>query len=114
MREKPVFQEKPALFEKPALPDESIGKTASDKGPSPSLVLWERRSKGQRQPSLECLLRIAAHGNASNARDLLEKASQRGINPTAIVATYLVTGTETSDGPRWDYYHAWVVGGDTR
>lgn len=76
----------------------------------PTSLLWERRERGHRQPSLECLLRIAPYGSESNVRDLLSKASQRGIRPAIVVATYLVTGAETPDGPRWDYYHAWVIG----
>lgn len=79
----------------------------------PGSVLWEQREQGHRQPSLECLLRVAAHGSASNARELFSKASRRGVDPAAIVATYLVTGTETPGGPRWDYYHAWVVSSST-
>ncbi|WP_139653570.1 MerR family transcriptional regulator [Raoultibacter phocaeensis] len=88
----------------------SGGSASSEPTGESTSVLWECRKRGHRQPSLECLLRIAPYGSTSNVQDLLSKASQRGINPTAIVATYLVTGAETSDGPRWDYYHAWIIG----
>lgn len=94
-------------------PDNTAGKSMPDTPALPSKpipFLWEQRKRGRCQPSLECLLRIATHGSASNAQGLLAEASRRGMDPAAIVATYLVTGTEIPGGPRWDYYHAWVIG----
>ncbi len=56
---------------------------------------------------LECLLKVGSSLETSNAEALFSETQRRGLSPTVLVGTYLLTATE--DGRRWDYHRAWVA-----
>lgn len=72
-------------------------------------VLWRRSEENDGQTCRECLLKVSPTStNVSNACELLAEAARQGLEPQAIVGSYLLTASDEEG--RWDYHHAWVVG----
>lgn len=73
-------------------------------------VLWEDEPGPPRQSHLECLVRVTLDAAESNAAEQFDAARAHNISPRFLVGSYLLTATESPNGRRYDYYHAWVIG----
>lgn len=72
-------------------------------------ALWRRSEENDGSTCRECLLKVSPTStNVSNATELLAEAVRQGLEPQAIVGSYLLTASDAEG--RWDYHHAWVVG----
>ncbi len=72
-------------------------------------VLWRRTECTTLEKAQECLLRVDPDSNLTNARELFVEATRKGLEPTLIVGSYLLTASENTGSFRWDYYRAWVL-----
>lgn len=71
-------------------------------------VLWRREGRDDEGTCRECLLKVSPTTNEHNAAALFAEAARQGIEPAAVVGSYLLTASD--DTGRWDYHRAWVVG----
>ncbi|MEG0374740.1 MAG: MerR family transcriptional regulator, partial [Raoultibacter sp.] len=74
-----------------------------------SETFWVHPGEHEPLESLECLLRIDPNTGSSNAEALFTESTERGLQPSRILGTYLLSAVERADDPRWDYYHAWIL-----
>ncbi|WP_080797102.1 MerR family transcriptional regulator [Arabiibacter massiliensis] len=71
-------------------------------------ALWRRSPSDDASTCRECLLKVSPTASESNAAELFAEAARQGVEPEAVVGSYLLTATD--DAGRWDYHRAWVVG----
>ena len=79
--------------------DEALARTEDD---------VERRIAELEATRGECLLKVSPTALGSNAPALFAEAARQGIEPYAVVGSYLLTASD--DTGRWDYHRVWVVG----
>ena len=89
---------------------EAIVETVVDTPVGSGQALWKREDLAPGSQCLECLLRVDVEGDGSTARQLFSRAKAQGLDPIALVGSYLLTALEEPDGKRWDFYHAWIIG----
>lgn len=89
---------------------EAIVETVVDTPVGSGQALWKREDLAPGSQCLECLLRVDVEGDGSTARQLFSRAKAQGLDPIALVGSYLLTALEESGGKRWDFYHAWIIG----
>lgn len=74
-------------------------------------TLWRRTEADDERTCRSCLLKVSPGMDASNASELFVAAARQGLEPRAVVGSYLLTASD--DTGRWDYHRAWVVGSRT-
>lgn len=91
--------------DEPRVVHESVVDARENEGGGP---LWRRAPHDDERTCRACLLKVSPVTDDSNAPELFAEAARRGIEPCAVVGSYLLTATDETG--RWDYHRAWIVG----